>query len=186
MTENTLESQPEVPNIVIRTITILMMLIGLAVAGYLLKWAVLDKFAKGEVAESSDITAAVRDRQLACLAKNIYFEAGSEPFEGQVAVAQVTLNRANSGKFPADVCEVVYQKNGILCQFSWYCSIPNNAVRPINSKMFDESMIVAKKVLLEGFRLPSLSNALYFHNTQISPNWNKKRIAQIGGHIFYE
>ena len=59
----------------------------------------------------SSVTSSERERQLDCLSKNIYYEAGSEPFEGKIAVAQVTLNRAESGKFPSDVCKVVYQKN---------------------------------------------------------------------------
>ena len=73
----------------------------------------------------SPITAEVRQKQLDCLARNIYHEAGSEPFEGKVAVAQVTINRTESGQFPSDICQVVYQKNivyeKVFCQFSWYC-----------------------------------------------------------------
>jgi spore germination cell wall hydrolase CwlJ-like protein len=130
---------------------------------------------------------ADRERQLACLAKNIYFEAGSEPFEGKVAVAQVTLNRAKSGKFPNDICKVVYQKTvideRIVCQFSWHCE--NGPV--IRSKeKYVESMEVAKKVLLENFRLPSLNQALYFHADYIkNPKWGKPVITKIGRHIFY-
>lgn len=170
----------------IRAITVLMMVVGLSLSFYALTWMVKDKFNRIEPEPTSNITAKVRERQLACLARNIYYEAGSEPFEGMVAVAQVTLNRMESGKFPNDVCEVVYQKNGLMCQFSWYCINPNNSVRPINSKEFEESMTVAKKVLLEGFRLPSLTTALYFHGDYIDPKWNRKRITQIGRHIFYE
>ena len=74
---------------------------------------------------ASPITAQMRQAQLDCLARNIYHEAGYEPFEGKVAVAQVTINRAESGEFPSDICRVVYQKNvvyeKVLCQFSWYC-----------------------------------------------------------------
>ena len=71
----------------------------------------------------SNITTAMREKQLKCLADNIYFEAGYESFEGKVAVAQVTLNRANHPNWSSDVCKVVYQKNVIyekvVCQFSW-------------------------------------------------------------------
>ena len=63
--------------------------------------------------EISYVTTATRERQLACLAKNIYYEAGYESFEGKVAVAQVTINRANSGDFPSDICGVIYQKSVI-------------------------------------------------------------------------
>ena len=61
--------------------------------------------------QASPITAQLRQAQLDCLARNIYHEAGYEPFEGKVAVAQVTINRAESGEFPSDICRVVYQKN---------------------------------------------------------------------------
>ena len=68
-------------------------------------------------------TAQHNIRQLECLAINIYREAGYEPFEGKVAVAQVTMNRVLHEEFPSDVCQVVYQKNifyqRLVCQFSW-------------------------------------------------------------------
>jgi spore germination cell wall hydrolase CwlJ-like protein len=165
------------------------MAIALILAVNLLKWTVDTKFARIERSEPSDITAQVRERQLNCLARNIYYEAGNEPFEGRVAVAQVTLNRSESGKFPADVCGVIYQKNvfyeKVLCQFSWFCDRTAMA-RPIHKESYDESMTVAKKVLLEGFRLPGLEKALFYHADFVSPGWKKKRIIQIGRHIFYE
>lgn len=129
-----------------------------------------------------------RDRQIKCLARNIYHEAGSESFEGKVAVAQVTINRAESGKFPADICAVIYQKSNILgnivCQFSWYCMNPSQMAL-INPQRYEESEAVAKKVLLEGFRLDGLKEALYYHADYVNPNWNLKKITKIGRHIFY-
>lgn len=129
-----------------------------------------------------------RERQLRCLAQNIYFEAASEPFEGKVAVAQVTLNRVDSGQFPDNVCGVVYQKNvfysRVVCQFSWACD-GHHKVKPIHAPLYKESEEVAKKVLLEGFRLPSLKTALYYHADYVKPGWGKTPIAKIGHHIFY-
>ena len=137
---------------------------------------------------ASPITTRVRQNQLECLARNIYHEAGSEPFEGKVAVAQVTINRTENGDFPNDICNVVYQKDvvykKVLCQFSWYCQRAG-IVKPVDSAMYTESMEVAKKVLLEGFRLPSLKNALYFHADYVKTNWDKKPVAKIGHHFFY-
>lgn len=136
------------------------------------------------------VTADVRLKELECLARNIYFESASEPFEGKVAVAQVTINRVNSGQFANTICGVVYQKNvvyeKVICQFSWYCEAPAT-IKVRSPELYRESMEVAKKVLLEGFRLPSLNNALYFHADYIKPGWNSKRVklAQIGRHIFY-
>lgn len=134
------------------------------------------------------VTAEDRERQLRCLTQNIYWEAASEPFEGKVAVAQVTLNRAASGNFPGDVCAVVYQKNiiysKVVCQFSWYCD-GTHRVKPVYQPLYRESAEVAKKVLLEGFRLPSLKNAMYYHADYVKPGWGKTPIAKIGRHIFY-
>jgi hypothetical protein len=169
--------------------TILNISVVLAVA-LVAQQAVQFKFNKLKDARetASPITAQMRQTQLDCLARNIYHEAGSEPFEGKVAVAQVTINRTESGSFPSDICKVVYQKNvvyeKVLCQFSWYCQSPN-AMKPMNGPIYTESMEVAKKVLLEGFRLPDLKNALYFHGDYVQPGWNKKPVAKIGRHIFY-
>ena len=173
---------------VLKMISILLMVIGLIGAMSLLNWAVTNKLSRTEVTETSQVTAEVRERQLGCLAKNIYHEAGSEPFEGKVAVAQVTLNRTNSGKFPGDVCKTIYQKNifyeKVVCQFSWTCD-RDVAFKPTNRANYNESMIAAQKVLLEDYRLPSLKNALFYHADYINPNWGKKPIAHIGRHIFY-
>jgi spore germination cell wall hydrolase CwlJ-like protein len=173
---------------VLKIISILLMVIGLIGAVSLLNWAVTNKLSRTEVTETSQVTAEMRERQLGCLAKNIYHEAGGEPFEGKVAVAQVTLNRTNSGKFPGDVCKTIYQKNifyeKVVCQFSWTCD-RDVAFRPTNRANYNESMIAAQKVLLEDYRLPSLKNALFYHADYINPNWGKKPIAHIGRHIFY-
>ena len=134
------------------------------------------------------VTAAERTRQLDCLTRNIYWEAANEPFEGKVAVAQVTMNRMHSGRFADSVCGVVYQKNvfyqRVVCQFSWYCE-GNQKTKPIHPPLWRESEEVAKKVLLEGFRLPSLRNAYYYHADYVNPGWNKPKIEKIGRHIFY-
>lgn len=171
-----------------RVFMIALMLIGLYGSGSLLNWAIENKLAVKEAVDETQITLQVRERQLACLAKNIYYEAGYEPFEGKVAVAQVTLNRTASGQFPEDVCQTIYQKNvvysKVICQFSWACD-RDSGVRPINKNAYNESMEVAKKVLLEGFRLPSLKDALYYHADYINPGWRRQQIAHIGRHIFY-
>ena len=172
-------------------IKVLLVLIGLAVAGFIGYKAVMYKIDPNKqlVMSTNAVTAEVRNKQLECLAKNIYYEAGGEPFEGKVAVAQVTINRAESGKFPKDICQVVYQKNvvyeKVLCQFSWYCQ-QVSGVKPKNTAVFRDSELVARQVLLENFRLPSLKNALYFHATHINPKWDREKVAQIGGHVFYK
>ena len=137
----------------------------------------------------SQSTAAIKLRELDCLTRNIYWEAASEPFEGKVGVAQVTLNRVESGQFANSVCGVVHQKNvfysKVVCQFSWYCETTHQ-IKAIHKGLWRESEEVAKRVLLENFRLPSLKNALYYHADYVNPNWNKTRIDKIGRHIFYK
>lgn len=138
---------------------------------------------------SSDIVSIkTREQQLDCLAINIYREAGHEPFEGKVAVAQVTMNRVASPDFPNDICGVVYQKTTAvktICQFSWYCDSTHRN-RPINKEAYSESYEVAKKVLLEDFRLDVLKPALYYHANYVNPRWNLEKIGSIGAHIFYK
>jgi spore germination cell wall hydrolase CwlJ-like protein len=145
--------------------------------------------AKQDLTNPEVITVKQRERQLECLAINIYREAGYEPFEGKVAVAQVTLNRARHPDFPHDVCAVVYQKNvmysKVVCQFSWYCD-NSHRTRPINREAYNESYAVAKKVLLENFRLDGLRDALYYHADYVNPQWQLDRIGKIGQHIFYK
>ena len=134
------------------------------------------------------VSAEDKLKQLDCLTRNIYWEAASEPFEGKVAVAQVTLNRVEDGRFANTVCGVVYQKNvfyeKVVCQFSWFCE-GNHKIKAVYQPMWKESELVAKKVLLENFRLPSMKNALYYHADYVNPNWRKPKIDQIGRHIFY-
>jgi len=165
--------------------------LGLLLAIVLVQGVITHKFNQLRIAQGLNnpdvITAKERERQLECLAINIYREAGYEPFEGKVGVAQVTMNRVQDHQFPNDVCAVVYQKSrGVrtVCQFSWYCdSVHRN--RPVGNG-YKESYVVAQKVLLEGFRLPSLEHALFYHADYVNPRWRLDRIGKFGVHIFYK
>lgn len=134
------------------------------------------------------VSAESIEKDLECLALNIYREAGHEPFQGKVAIAQVTLNRVVDPRFPKTVCGVVYEKtviySKVICQFSWYCDA-NHRNRKINDAAYSDSYSVAKKVYLEGFRLDTLKQALYYHADYINPNWKLEKIIKIGNHIFY-
>jgi len=135
------------------------------------------------------IPAKVKEAQLKCLTQNIYYEAGHESFEGKVAVAQVTMNRLESGRFADTVCGVVQQKNvfyqKVVCQFSWYCDDASKR-KPINPAAYNESFEVAKMVLLENFRLSTVKEAIYYHADYVNPQWGKPKVAVIGRHIFYK
>jgi spore germination cell wall hydrolase CwlJ-like protein len=134
------------------------------------------------------VTIKTREQQLECLAQNIYREAGYEPFEGKVAVAQVTMNRVKDGRFGKDVCGVIYSKSVVMdrvvCQFSWACD-HSARTKPVNASAYNESYEVAKKVLLEGFQLSVLKDALYYHANYVNPRWPLEKIGSIGNHIFY-
>ena len=123
-------------------------------------------------------------KQIDCMAKNLYYEAASESFEGKLAVAQVTMNRVNSSKFPSTVCEVVYQKTGKTYQFSWV----GENVGPIRSKYaWEECLIVAKKALTEHKLHDTIykTQSMYYHNTSVNPRWKLKYVTKIGNHLFY-
>lgn len=142
------------------------------------------KHIKSEPINQKYATMKEVSQSLDCLSENIYMEANNQDVAGKVAVAQVTLNRVNSGKFRNSICATIYQK----AQFSWTLEKPR-ALRVRDLKGYNESREVAKKVLLEGFRLPSIQKSTYYHADYIAvPYWakNMKRVAKIGNHIFYE
>ena len=121
----------------------------------------------------------VNKKDLVCLAQNIYHEARGEPLEGQIAVAQVTLNRVKSSNFHHTVCGVVYADR----QFSWTNS-PIKTVR--DTKAWESSVRIAEAILAKRITLPKFK-ALYFHSKKVNPNWNRKKqiVAKIGNHVFY-
>ena len=178
---------------VVKTTQIALLILGFILVASLLVTVTKSKFSSLRAnllqQDIAGVTAADRTKQLECLTRNIYWEAASEPFEGKVAVAQVTMNRVANGKFGSGVCGVVYQKNvfyeKVVCQFSWACET-NHKIKPIYPKNWAESEEVAKKVLLENFRLPGLTQAMYYHATYVNPGWRLQRVTQIGQHIFYK
>jgi spore germination cell wall hydrolase CwlJ-like protein len=135
----------------------------------------------------SERTQVHDSKQLHCLTINVYHESRGEPTEGKLAVAQVTMNRLESGNFGKDICSVVFQRteaNGItVCQFSWTCTINDHAA--VDNREWRESESVARAVYHGGQRSKELTNAMFFHSTSVNPQWNLKRISMIGNHIFY-
>jgi len=121
-------------------------------------------------------------RDLDCLARNIYFEAGTEDTIGKYAVAQVTLNRLSSGYWGHNICTVVYSPQ----QFSWTAD-RELANTKLSSDNWHESRAVAQAVLGQGFRIKTLRKALYYHADYTVPPWrdDQRQVAKIGKHIFY-
>jgi spore germination cell wall hydrolase CwlJ-like protein len=121
------------------------------------------------------------DEQLECLAGAIYFEARGEPLAGQLAVAEVVINRAASGRFPASYCGVVTQKS----QFSFvkHGRIP---VAPTSSALYQRARAIAQ-IAHRDLWSSQAKDALYFHARHVSPGWSGRRqaAARISNHVFY-
>ena len=126
----------------------------------------------------------VSRNELTCLAQNIYYEAGYESEEGKIAVANVTMNRVNSGTFPKSVCGVVYYKHGNYCAFSWACD--NKPDTPPNNKSYIDAIRIAK-LALTGALEDVTNGADHFHEVRVRPKWSRTMVktTQIGRHIFY-
>ena len=132
-------------------------------------------------------------KQIECLAENIYFEAGHEPEQGKVAVAFVTLNRVKSKHFENDICGVVKQKTGGVCQFSWYCEDRPKAMSygkvltNTNNSLYNDIRNLAIYVYANYERINDPTNgALFYHADYVHPGWrNMEKTAVIGRHIFY-
>jgi hypothetical protein len=145
--------------------------------------------ATGSVIDPSgilEVEVGERHPEWRCLAEALYFEARGENLIGQVAVAEVILNRVDSETFPATVCGVVRQGTGKLnlCQFSFYCDGKPEDIA--NRKKFEEVGKVAW-TMLQGEPRTITGNATYYHTTAVKPRWAKRmiRTARIGAHIFY-
>lgn len=129
------------------------------------------------------------NRDLTCLARNVYYEARGESDKGKKAVAKVTLNRVKSSRFPDNICDVVYEqrwdkrRRRYVGAFAWteFDSVPFP-----KGKQWKKSWKAAESVYLKPESV-QLKGALFYHATRIRPRWakQKKRIKRIGRHIFY-
>jgi len=122
-------------------------------------------------------------KQIDCLAQNIYHEAGFEPNDGKVAVALVTLNRTQDPRFPKDICGVVKQRTTSVCQFSWFCK----EVSIRNKDVYLDARDVAVYVYANYENLKDITKgALYYHADYVNPRWKLEKTTVIGRHIFYK
>ncbi|MGH8629679.1 MAG: cell wall hydrolase [Burkholderiales bacterium] len=132
---------------------------------------------------------AAQRRELTCLAMNVYYEARGEPLAGMHAVAEVTMNRVASRRYPDTVCEVVYEKRWdplrkrYVGAFSW---TEFDVVPHPEGEKWQQAWDAAKEVY-RGQKAPVLNGALHYHATYIKPSWSrgKRPVAKIGAHVFY-
>ena len=141
------------------------------------------------------IEAAQRDAvhrralDIRCLAENVYFEARGEPLQGQLAVAEVTMNRTHSPYFPHTVCEVVHEtrwdpiRRRFVAHFSW---TEMRVHSEPSGDPWKQAMAVANAAYDASYA-PVVPGALFYHATRIHPNWaeTQRTIATIGKHVFY-
>lgn len=127
--------------------------------------------------EAQDAPAALSD-DLQCLAGAIYFESKGEPLAGQLAVAEVIINRAKSGRFPPSVCDVVKQRG----QFSF---VRGGSIPAIGDNSYYRTAVaVAQVALADAWDSPA-EDALYFHARRAAPGFRATKVASIGNHTFY-
>lgn len=117
---------------------------------------------------------------LVCLTMNVYWEARNQDIAGQLAVAQVTMNRVTNENYPNSVCEVVHQHK----QFSWYWDGKSDI--PKNEKAWTTAMLVASAAM-HGSGHVELKDVTHYHAIYAKPYWKDSmaKVAQIGDHVFY-
>ena len=145
-----------------------------------------DDLQGGDTVEYGSLAAAVAAQSasdtmnddLSCMAGAIYFESKGEPLAGQLAVAEVILNRTKSGRFPKSVCSVVTQRG----QFSFVRGGQVPTIAP--NKQYRTAVAIARVALADTWDSPA-SGAMYFHARHVAPSWNRVQVAAIGNHLFY-
>jgi len=127
------------------------------------------------------------EKELWCLSEAIYFESRGESYRGQVAVAQVVMNRLKHRLYPKTICGVVFQgqERRNACQFSFACDGIPETVN--DKKAWAQAEEIAKKVTDGELYLTEVANATHYHATYVYPDWAPRlhKITKIGLHVFY-
>jgi spore germination cell wall hydrolase CwlJ-like protein len=153
--------------------------------------AVLADYAEGDFVPTTK-RVKLADSEKLCLAQAIYHEARGESREGQLAVANVIINRAMSKKYPSTICGVVFQnadKGRYKCQFTFACDGRSDGGTERGAWNRSIQMAEAAFHDFQQGRTPDVlpKSALFYHTRQVSPSWSNsfRRVAAIGSHIFY-
>jgi spore germination cell wall hydrolase CwlJ-like protein len=151
-----------------------------------------DEAAMPDIPEPLDLVAldsmphATGGEEWRCLSEAIYFESRGEPLEGQVAVAEVVLNRVDDSRFPRTVCGVTKQGagSGRGCQFSYACDGRSDVMKSTTARIRAEKLAT---LMLSGHPRTVADGATYFHTRSVRPGWARRmmRTASIGHHYFY-
>jgi spore germination cell wall hydrolase CwlJ-like protein len=134
-----------------------------------------------------DFNPKERAKSERCLANAVYFESRSEPLRGQIAVAQVVMNRVFSPFYPKDVCAVVYQNANrhLSCQFTFACDGKSKAIHDRGS--WARANRIAKQTLDGKLWVPEVAKSTHYHAQYVHPNWvhEMRRMFKTGVHLFY-
>ncbi len=136
-------------------------------------------------AERLGLSGKSFDQAERCLASAVYFESRGEAVRGQIAVAQVIMNRVFSPFYPDNVCGVVHQRNSRGCQFSYNCDgIPNVVTEP---SAWERAKHIAHDMLVGKLWMPEVAKATHYHAYWVHPDWvnEMKKISTLGVHAFY-
>jgi spore germination cell wall hydrolase CwlJ-like protein len=138
-------------------------------------------------AERLGLLGTARTKHEKCLADAIYFEARGESIRGQMAVAQVVINRVFSGYYPHNICGVVYQNahRRLRCQFTFACDgLPERVNEPV---AWERAKHIARDALDGNFWLNDVGKATHYHARWVHPWWVRemRRLDRIGVHTFY-
>lgn len=137
--------------------------------------------------QNVDLFEHVFSREELCLTQAVYFEARGEPLIGQVAIAEVVLNRVVNSRYPNDACEVVFQNQHLpnRCQFSFACD--GKPDRPTDPRAWEQSLKIVALVMA-GERSGVAKRATHYHASYVSPIWRLRlnKVGEIGQHIFYK
>jgi N-acetylmuramoyl-L-alanine amidase len=158
-----------------RLLVLLLLICFLFSAGLLVRYA---------VAHQAEL------KQLHCLALNIYHEARGEPVDGQYAVAEVTMNRVASSRYPDTICEVVFEKRWDSIRERYVGAFSWTEIEPAfdgNTKAWQRAKRIASEFIASEAE-SRVNGAIFYHARYIKPSWSRKRtvVARIGKHIFYK
>ena len=162
--------------------------------GNLDPWDVADLFGLTKVRRPSEWTSSKllslpvpkSNKQMACLAEALYFEARGEPIKGQLAVGEVILNRVEDTRYPSSICKVINQGTGrrFACQFTYTC---DGKLETVNERKPYEVALKIAKILMTTHDRRLTRGSTHYHSNYVNPRWSKKfeRVAKFGRHIFY-
>ena len=162
--------------------------------GNLDPWDVADLFGLTKVRRPSEWTSSKllslpvpkSNKQMACLAEALYFEARGEPIKGQLAVGEVILNRVEDTRYPSSICKVINQGTGrrFACQFTYTC---DGKLETVHERKPYEMALKIAKVLMTTHDRKMTRGSTHYHSNYVNPKWSKKfeRVAKFGRHIFY-